>query len=391
MSDNVYNNLMNNFQAFVKSNTPKPNEAKPSIDEQVLANMKTHYSSIMKAGALDFGGNSISMSIFSKIDTDGNNVLSESEVANANLDVVIKNTVEEYHFKSYLNETFGETYTEQAKQTDPNSEKSTTEQIIDNNIKDVCAQILDYAEQHPDDELVQQYANELKTLLDNNGVIGTNVVEKHAIGEHLAADSLHPKGSILIDNHDRLNNLDKRILLNTILHELGHAITNDNLDSFAEEHDVESIARELALEISGQEIFHESMEEFISAYKGLPVASPGTYNIPLNAGITTKYEPQEVIMEDNILTIRSGVNEDGNRVEDHVTFGTETDDNGNPLPVSAERVIIDAEGKTIFSMEYGDYNKLKKAFNDRAKVDVKQLMFENKLKGKSDFFDSGFN
>ena len=38
-----------------------------NIDKQILANMKTHYSGLMKVGATDFGGDFMSQIIFNMV------------------------------------------------------------------------------------------------------------------------------------------------------------------------------------------------------------------------------------------------------------------------------------------------------------------------------------
>lgn len=378
MTDNKYNNLLN-LAKNAMDKVSKPSETKPSVDPQVLANMKTHYSSIMTEGATNFGGNSISKSIFSKIDTDGNKELSLEEINSANLDEIILNTLENNMIAMFdAQEYFGDSYTQSAAQTDPTSSKSITEQIIDNNIKEAALQILDYADKHPENTKIQVYVRKLEEMIMNDSLIGLDIEHENAAGQNLSASADIPYNAIIIDNRDQLHNLSTRNVLKTLLHELGHAISGDDLDSIAEEIMVETNAIELAKEISGKDAFEVSIEKWASQYKGYPIASPGTYNIPLNAGITTKYEPQEVSMEDNKLTIKSKPDENGNITEDHVVFGTQKDNDGNPIPVSAQRVIVNSSGETIFSVNYGEYDTIKKAFNDRGLVQLQQYKFENK-------------
>lgn len=369
--------IMHNKYAGMSNSEPQNNSGSTGVDAEVLANMKTHYSGLMKVGATNFGGSSISTSIFAQIDTDNNKELSQEEINSANLDEIIINTIKRNKLQEYdAQEYFGESYTKSASQTDPNSSKTTTEQIIDNNIKQAITQILEYAEQHPENTRVQEYAKKLKEMLAQNSIIGTDVEHQDSVGQHLSASEDAPNGKILIDNRDQFNNFNPRNVLKTILHELGHAISGDDLDSVAEEVMVESIARELALEISGEEVFEYSMEYFASQYKGYPMASPGTHNIPKNAGIATQYVPQEVTMKDNVLTIRAETDEKGNRVEDYITYGDRKDADGNPLPVSAKRVIVNQSGEIVFSADYGEYDSTKRAFKNAGLVKLKQMSFE---------------
>lgn len=215
-------------------------------------------------------------------------------------------------------------------------------------------------------------------MATSGDILGIDLGNEYALGEHIARSEKNPE-MIFIDNHYQIRNLNPRNVMKALLHELGHAISGDDLDSRAEELLVESVARALAEEVSGEKVFEYSLEYFISAYKGYPAASPGTNGIPSGAGITTKFEPESVVMEGNILTITSPSDESGYVSVDTVTYGSETDADGNPMPISAVRTLKNPSGEVVFTHEYGAYNPVSKSFAGRAKVLLKQSIFENSL------------
>lgn len=67
-----------------------------------------------------------------------------------------------------------------------------------------------------------------------------------------------------------------------------------------------------------------------------------------------------------------------------VVNGTKTDVDGNPLPVSAKRVIINSSDEEVFSADYGKYDNIRKTFTKIAMVDLKQQKFEGKDNLNSD-------
>lgn len=126
-----------------------------SIDKQILNNIKTHYSGLIKEEATNIGADMFSKSVFSKIDTDGSNELSASEISSANMDTIIINSYNELPGaweKDNIQTIFEANYTRGLANVDANSDLSVSEQIINNNIKEVVQQILEYAENHPENE-----------------------------------------------------------------------------------------------------------------------------------------------------------------------------------------------------------------------------------------------
>lgn len=94
-------------------------------------------------------------------------------------------------------------------------------------------------------------------------------------------------------------------------------------------------------------------------------------------------------MKENKLVVRSGEQEKlkGAYIEDQIQFGTEKDESGKQIPVSAVRVIKDRDGKIIFSMDYGKYDNKTKAF------DYKNIYFEQKKleqQMRTDITNKGF-
>ena len=339
-----------------------------NIDKQIIDNMRTHYSGLMKVGATDFGGDILSKTIFDQINTDKSDGLTQTEIDAAipNLDLYIKKTIEkdEYSAKTY----FGETYTKAAEKTDKNSDKTVTEQIFENKLNETVDLIFKYAQEHPEDATLQKYASKLKEIKDSGNLILTNIEMDGVVA--LAQKGADGIDSILVDNRDIENIELTDELLQTILHELRHTMENDSINSKAEEIKAEKVSIELANKILGKEtdeiMLDLHLTDFIRSYKGYAEASPGTFNIPENTGIAVWYWPNEVTMdENNRLTIRSNSlrSLDGAVIEDHVQFGDQKDENGNPLPVSAQRIITDKNGNVIFSRDYGDYDPEKKSFD----------------------------
>jgi len=356
-----------------------------NINSEVLANMRTHYLGILSAGVRDLGNDFMSKSIFASFDTDKNNELSKEELdaGLSNLDSFIKKSVEKDSF--YADIHFGKSYTEASKKTNPNSAKSTSEQIVENNLKDAIAKIYAYAEAHKDNEKIQKIANKLKELEQSGGLKLTDI-EDPGIAGRANRDFDTQKDEILIDNHDSMSNLTSEYLLQTLLHEVSHTLEGDRLNSRAEEVEAESVARDLAKKISGKVLFNVSISEFEKAYSILPEASPGTYNIPENAGIVTWYKPAEVKMDDknNVLIIKSlpQADLDNATIEEQVQYGTEKDANGNPLPISATHLVKNESGEIIYSVDYGEYNKESRSFNN---IQVKALHNKHFKTNKFDF------
>lgn len=406
-----------------------------NIDSQILANMKTHYSGLMKVGTTDFGGDLMSKTIFDCVNTDKSNGLTQAEIdaGMQNLDSYIKKSVENDSFYAEIH--FGKSYTEAASKTDKTSSKTVSEQIIENNLKTVINQIIEYATKHPDDERIQKYANKLQELVDNNKIVLTDIRRQGVAGR--AYPNLDECDEILIDNHDSINNLTPEYLLQTLLHELRHTLETDTLNSKAEEVATEKEAREITkailedisensnttkkldfirkkstalsnkfsavddlqetLMMQGQDrshfMFQPSLEEFATAYSNIAEASPGTYNIPKNTGIAVWYTPSDVVMdkETHTLLIKSDAQPDLKDaiIEDHVQFGDTKDEEGNPIPTSATRIIKDKDGNIIFEQDYGEYNSKKRSF-DYKKMYMEQIKLKMNLNQNS-FIEFGFS
>ena len=335
-----------------------------NIDPQILANMKTHYSGLMKVGTTDFGGDFMSQIIFNMVNTDKTNGLTQEEIdaAMPQLDSFIKKSIEKDSF--YADMYFGKTYTEGAAKTDKTSDKTTSEQIIENNLKQATEMIFEYAKKHPDDSTIQGIAKKLKELTDRGKIILTDIKGRGIAGQ--ANRDSDNTDIVLIENHDSAGNLSPDYLLRTLLHELRHTMETDDINSKAEEVEAETFSRAYAELITERPQFYESITWFEKGYGGYATASPGTYNIPENTGLAIWYKPNEVSMDENnklVITSDAQADLNGAIIEDHVQFGDQKDENGNPIPTSAQRIIKDSEGKVIFSMDYGEYNIKKKAFN----------------------------
>ena len=351
-----------------------------NINQQIISNMKTHYSGLMKTGATNFGEDFMSKTIFDCVNTDKKDGLTQAEIdaAMANLDSYIMKSIEKDSFYAELH--FGKSYTEAAAKTNPSSSKTVSEQIVENNLNDAVEMIFAYAKQHTEDTMVQKLSEKLREIQANGKLILTDIESGGVAGRAIKNDD--GTDTILIDNRDSMSNLTTEYLLHTLLHELRHTLETDNINSRAEEVEAESVSRELADKITGKKRFEPSLSEFEKSYGILAQASPGTYNIPQNTGIAVWYKPDDVTMDDNThtLTIRSGQQEDlkGAVIEDKVQFGTQKDENGNPIPVSAQRIIKDKEGNIISTVDYGEYNTKKKQFN-YFKVYQEQIKLKNQL------------
>ncbi|MCQ2740322.1 MAG: hypothetical protein MJ237_08900 [bacterium] len=329
--------------------------------------MKTHYKGLLKAGVKDLGNNFMSKSIFNAFDTNSDSELSQEEIdaGMQNLDSFIEKSVEKDCI--YADIHFGKSYTESAKNTNPNSNKTISEQIIENNLKQAITQIYAYAENHKDNELIQKLSNKLKQIEKAGGIKLMDIADSGVAGR-AERNQNTGEDTILIDNHDSIKNLTPEYLIQTLLHELRHTIEIDRLNSKAEEVEAETLSMDLAKEITGKFIFNGSLSEFEKSYSWLPEASPGTYNIPENTGIVTYYKPEEVkINEDNtVLIIKSSpqADLDGATIEEQIQFGTEKDEQGNVIPISATHIVRDANGDIIYSSDYGEYDKKSHSFNN---------------------------
>lgn len=345
-----------------------------NIDKQIITNMKTHYSGLMKVGATNFGEDFMSKAIFDMVNTDKTNGLTQSEIKNAtpNLDTYIQKSIEKDSFYAELH--FGQSYTDAASKTDKTSSKTVSEQIVEQNLNQALVQIFTYAQQHPEDKIVQEFADKLKDLHSNNRIILTNIEDTGIAGRAIKNDD--GTDTILIDNRDSMGNLTAEYLLRTLLHETRHTLENDDINSKAEEIEAETVSRELADKISGKNRFEIPISEFEQGYTGYAKASPGTHNIPKNTGIAVWYNPSDVVMdkETHTLLIKSDAQPDLKDaiIEDHVQFGDTKDEEGNPIPTSATRIIKDKDGNIIFEQDYGEYNSKKRSF-DYHKMYMEQI------------------
>ena len=223
----------------------------------------------------------------------------------------------------------------------------------------------------------------MRELVANNNLILTDIPDENVAGRAIKNSDM--SDTILIDNHDSFSNFNPNNMVKTLLHELRHTMETDNLNSKAEEVEAELSANELTAKITGTSPKEINIEQWINeGYRLYPEASPGTYNIPQNTGFTVAYKPEEVIMNENEnkLLIKSAPqdNMDGAVIEDYVEFGDKKDENGNPFPVSAKRVIKDKSGQIISTLDYGEYDYTKREFTNRAEVHFKQKALENKSK-----------
>ena len=261
--------------------------------------------------------------------------------------------------------------------------KQTFADIVSKNLEQAVAKILEYAEQFPQDSKIQMYAAKLREIISHKQLILTDIPDENVSGRALKNEDM--SDTILIDNSDSFLNFKKNGILHTLLHELRHTMETDDLNSKAEEIEAELSANELTAKITGTLPEELNIERWINeGYRLYPEASPGTYNIPQNTGFTVAYKPEEVVMDEkeNKLLIKSAPqdNMDGAVIEDYVEFGDKKDENGNPFPVSAKRVIKDKSGQIISTFDYGEYDYVKREFTNRAEVHFKQKALENKSK-----------
>ncbi len=358
------------------------------IKPQILTNMQTHYGSLIKAGATGLGNDEMSKSIFGKFDTNGDRTISADEI-NAN-NVNIQQVLSEVamQFKDLASKFFGNNYTEQLKkaeetQTNPPNEQNngnnSSEKVILQNIQDAHQKILKYAEAHPEDTRIQEYAQKLQEL-------ELSVTSKDA---DFVAETISGDKSITF-SAKTLENLDPNTVLKNLLHEVGHYVNGDELSSIPEEIDVESFAIDTAENITGQKIVEnkeEHINEFASRYESGMSSnygkySPGYNGIPINAGFTINNEIKEVHtnQEGNATTIISDFS--GWRQEHHVSFGEEKDADGNPYPISAKETIFPEDGQQLTSV-YSNYDKDRKVWLNKSdyKTEEEMLRFSTpKLK-----------
>ena len=348
------------------------------INPDVINNMFIHYSGLMQAGTTDFGEDETSMSIFHSIDTDGNGELSQPEIDKAKPGLIGRIKKELQKFKFNAEEYFGEEYTENLKHIDKSSDKSASEQIVQNNFNKAVSMIYEYAEKHPEDTVIQKYSNKLREIMSNGNIRLVDIPEQGFEG--LAFKTKRGKDGIFVENHDSMAHLSVNYLLQTILHELRHTMETDYIDSKAEELEAEQTARELQKKITGKETDNADINDFLDAYEDYAEASPGTYKIPPNTGIAVWYKPLKTEMdENNKFVIKSGLQKDmGNvYIEDHVQFGDKNDNEGNSLPTSAKCIIKDKKGNVIQEYDYGKYNEQTRSF-DYMSVREMQISLKNR-------------
>ena len=243
---------------------------------------------------------------------------------------------------------------------------------------------MEYAKEHPEDEEIQSYAKKLNEIIKNNNLKLVQIPNSDSVSGK--ADKENNLDVIYIDNKHVISNLNKNNILNVLLHELRHTMENDTINSKAEELEAETSARRIAKKINPEPQWNEPIKSFLGTYSFYAEASPGTYNIPKNAGIAVWYKPKEVIEDNNTIIIRSDKLESINQgyIEDYITFGEEKDEFGNPLPVSAIRKIYDSNGNIITTQDYGEYDSENKKFN-YYKIRMEQIKLENKLNGNKKF------
>lgn len=355
------------------------------FDANVINNMIIHYSGLMKSETKSFGSDFMSKSIFKDIDLNKDGKLQQNEIDKAipNLATYIEKVLKTDDF--YGNIHFGEEYTQALTQTTEKSDKTRSQQIIENNLNKAVNMIMQYAASNPNDKTIQKYANKLSEIIENNNLKLTDIESEGIVGR--ANKKENGTDEILIDNNDNINNLSVNYLLQTLLHELRHTFETDNINSKAEEIEAEKTARELQEKISGQKIFNNSIESFAKCYSVYAEASPGTYSIPENTGIAVWYKPVDVTMtQNNKLIIKSDIQESMNNllIEDHVQFGNQKDENGNPYPISAKCLLKDKDGNIVQEFDYGDYNINTRSFNDYHKVHLQQAKL--KINQNNNFF-----
>lgn len=348
-----------------------------NLNSNIVNNMLIHYSALMKEGVKDFGGDYTSISIFHSVDTDGDGKLSKAEIEEAKkgLTDCIKKEVQKCNF--YAEHFFSEEYTENLKHINKSSNKSASEQIVQNNLNKAIAMIFEYVKNNPDDLVVQKYANKLRELISDGRIKLVDISEQGVAG--LAVKDKNGKDEILIENHDSVRHLSVNYLLQTLLHELRHSMETDYVNSKAEELEAEQASRELQKKISGKDIYNGNINNFLKGYDGYAEASPGTYQIPQNTGIAVWYKPLEVAMdENNKLVIKSDLQKEMGDVyiEDHVQFGDKKDVEGNPLPISAKCIIKDSDGNVVHEYDYGKYNEKLRRFN-YIRVRLKQIALKH--------------
>ncbi len=312
-----------------------------SINSKFFQNVQNHYGSLIKAGATSFGKDEMSISIFNKIDTDKDGIISQKEI-----DAV----------KSSIGQIIGEAIIGASK---AKTMSRVQEKVLNDDIQTAYNKVLEYAKNHPEDERIQQYAKLAKEMMQNGKIQAGSIPQEHTAGIYDADTS-----AITLD-FDEYKNSDQVLVI--LLHELGHAIGKDGLDSISEEKDVESYAREIAAKITGkskEEISDISIDEFLQPYKdsNYPQSSPGYDGIPKNAGITIDYEIQSVEHEGNNYKIKSGPIENGRYIETVIIMGKNTDSEGNLLPESVQQHLYDSTGNNIETTLFSEYDSEQRCF-----------------------------
>lgn len=349
-----------------------------TINSKVFQNIQTHYGGLIKSGATSLGSDAMSISIFNKIDTNKDGIISQSEIdaAKPSLGQIFSESIN--NFKSFANVMYG---------------PKPQEDALNEHISTAYNKILEYAKDHPEDERIQHYAKIAQEMMKNGKIEAGYIKEENVEGIYEAKDN-----TITLDA-DQFGTQDNVLLC--LLHELGHARGKDSLDSISEEKDVESYAREIAAKITGksvEEISDGTIEEFLQLYKDnkYPKSSPGYDGIPKNAGITIDYEIQSVERDGNNYKIKSTPNENGRYIETVIIMGKNTDSEGNLLPESVQQCLYDSTGNNVETTLFSEYDSeqrrfIRKTFASSIKPDEEmQKLSEGSLDDKMQEIDLDF-
>ena len=342
----------------------QPNKA------EIINNMQAHYQNLLTENYRDFGNDDISASIFKKLDTNGNFKLDSSEILDANntLKDVITSVAEKFYESA--SKLFGKNYTEQLKDAEKNkniqnkqsetksdNKLNNSEKVILQNVEEAKAKIIEYAKQHPEDNRIQQIAQEIGKLVNNT------TTSKD--GDYVAVT--YPDENRIVFNAKETENLDPDIALKNLIHEAAHYINGDDLSSQREEVDVESYAIDVAESITKKTLYEDKeahLDEFGKRYKtnsNTGKSSPGYDGIPLNAGFVINEDITGTTQDGNKTTISSNFIDW--KQEHQVVMGTEKDPNGNPYPIEASRTIETDDGR-ILKWEYSNYDKARKVWQE---------------------------
>ena len=348
---------LNFFKSSTPNTTTKP-ESKPS---QTVENMFNYYSEFLKSKYQVPHDDKITISLFQKLDKNRDRDIDITEQMD------LYNAIEQLNkqgtYQKEINNMFGDSYTEATQTNKKNRNQAQAERVIQTNINKVLNKIQEYANQHPEEEQIQKYANKIDKFKSKINVVRS---DNPVIGYFdFKTQSININANIT-------NNLNEAYLAKLLIHETTH-IDGDALSSQAEELNAEQTGIEIAEKIYNTTLVEnkeEYLNKFIKPYQqgNLPEGvsgnaeySPGYGGVPTGAGIEVEGEIQSVQQNENNYVIKTRNKDDNTHEEYRINMKDKKDKNGVGYAESASVIVEYSDGDTE-AYEYSDYDKKHRYF-----------------------------